>query len=441
MASSETIFALATPAHPSPVALIRISGPLALERGQTLFSAKTGSDPLSRRSIESTIELPLGTVPAAAWNLPAPHTLTGEDTLEIRVPGNPEIVRQLEEHLRGLGLRDAEPGEFTRRALDAGKLDLSRAEAVLQLITAGDETTRRQAVADLKGDTATVIGALAERLRAISARFEMTFDFSEEEHADAEVESLRYDLGTLVSELAEVVGTGQARPHRERPVVALFGPPNAGKSTLFNALLDVPRSLVSETPGTTRDPVEAECVLGSHTILLVDLSGVGELDADRGRFAELARYRALQADVLLALDAPESDETLREFRLLETRDGSVRARALWVHTKSDLSHSPSTQAGLESVSVSAVSGGGLDELRTRLTERLDQLASGGATSLLRLRCREAHTLLQHAINEDAPPEVAASDVRRALKLLDEALLSEAPGEVLDLIFSRFCIGK
>lgn len=431
----DTIFALATPAHPSPVALVRISGTATASITRTLCDAE-----MQRASIECCMQLPVGEVPAAAWVLPGPHTLTGEDTLELRIPGNMEIIRQLEERLRNLGCRDAERGEFTRRALEAGKLDLSKAEAVLQLINASEETARRQAVADLKGDTAAVLSALIERVRAISARFEMSFDFSEEEHAEAEVESLRRDLEKLVQELEQLVGSGEARPHRDQPVVALFGPPNAGKSTLYNALLDTPRSLVSETPGTTRDPVEDDCEVGGHRITLVDLSGVGALDADQGRFAKLARERALQADILLALDAPESDETLREYRTLEQQDAGVRARTLWVHTKSDLGKFPTVQAGLEAVVVSAVSGGGMDELRTRLNERLDRLASGGATSLLRMRSREALQTLHHA-KGDAPPEVAASDVRRALKLLDEALLSEAPGEVLDLIFSRFCIGK
>ena len=432
----DTIFALATPAHPSPVALIRVSGAATATVARALCDA-----PMKRASIECEVELSVGSVPAVAWVLPAPGTLTGEDTLELRIPGNMEIVRQLEESLRELGCRDAEPGEFTRRALDAGKLDLAKAEAVLQLINAGDEVARRQAVADLSGETTTVVAALGERLRAISARFEMSFDFSEEEHADAEVASLMEDLTQLVSELAKVVGSGESRPHRAHPVVALFGPPNAGKSTLYNALLGVNRSLVSETPGTTRDPVEAECALGTHTVLLVDLSGVGELDADRGRFAGCARDRALQSDVLLVLEAPDAERPLSEFAALEKQDAGLRSRALWIRTKRDLGEGPALSHGIESVDISAISGGGLNELRARLIERLDRIASGGATSLLRVRSREALTLLQNAVQESAPPEVAASDVRRALKLLDQALLSETPGEVLDLIFSRFCIGK
>jgi tRNA modification GTPase len=442
-----TIFALATPAHPSPVALLRISGPQTAAVTLALCGA-----PMRRASIECEIALPVGRVPAGAWILPGPHTLTGEDTLELRVPGNPTIVRQLEQRLIELGCRFADPGEFTRRALDAAKLDLSKAEAVLSLINAVTEAARRQAVADLSGHTAAAVGALAERLRAISARFEMSFDFSEEEHVEVEHHRLLGDLADVTRELSEVVDGGEMPPLRERPVIAVFGPPNAGKSSLFNALVGTPRALVSEVPGTTRDPVEAPCAFGTHDATLVDLSGVGKLDADRGRFAETARARALQADVVLVLEAPgQSNEALLGFRELESRDPGVRTRSLRVITMADVrpqhaasGDSPASPfdgglSSLDAVFVSAISGGGLEELRARIAARLDLLASGGATSLLRLRTHEALKLLQ--IEPAAPPEVIASDVRRALVLLDQALLSEVPGEVLDLIFSRFCIGK
>jgi len=434
MPRPETIFALATPAHPSPVALVRVSGPLVAEITRVLCGAE-----LRRASIDCRIVLPLGAVPAAAWLLPAPHTLTGDDVLELRVPGNPAIVRQLEQRLREMGARDAEPGEFTRRALDAGKLDLSRAEAVLQLVTATDDAARRNALADLSGRTAEQLAALTERLRALSARYEMSFDFSEEEHAEAFEQQLAADLQQFTDELRELLGAEPMAPRHQRPVIALFGPPNAGKSTLFNALLGKPRALVSEVAGTTRDPVEAELELGAHHALLVDLSGVGTSDADLGRFAETARARALEADLLLLLDAPGQHELAGEFAELQRRDASLRTRALWVYTKADLGPSSSANPGLEAVVVSAGSGGGLEDLRGRLIERLDQQASGSVTSLLRVRAGEAIKLLER--EEAAPSEVRAGDVRRALKLLDEALLAETPGEVLSLIFSRFCIGK
>jgi tRNA modification GTPase len=436
---AHTVFALATPPQPAPAALMRISGPQSPKVAKALFKADW-----RRANIRTKIELPVGQTPCIAWLMPAPETLTGEDTLELILPGHAEILRDLEERLREQGCRDAEPGEFTRRALDAGKIELSQAEATLALVTASDDAARRQAMADLRGDSARALARLTERLRELSARFEMSFDFSEEEHAHADEERLAADLRALTQELQDFSGTEGPRPGRELPRIALFGPPNAGKSSLFNALIGERRALVNDLPGTTRDPVQHGLTLGSQHATLEDLSGVGSLDGDQGRFATRAREHAAGADVLLVLCAPaQQSECLREFETLTARDPSVRARALWVHTMADLcSALPLNPAGLPEVTVSAASGAGLDDLRAQLAQRLGELAAGGVTSLLRSKSREALTTLQGAIADPhTPPEAMAGEVRRALRLLDHAMLSSTPGEILDLIFSRFCIGK
>jgi tRNA modification GTPase len=433
MTSSRAIFALATP-HGGVAAMLRVSG-----AGVPGIAAGLGVAAWRRGATEHGLDLSVGRVPCLAWLLPAPRTLTGDDTLELILPGNRHVVQELEEHLHALGAREAEPGEFTRRALEAGNLDLSRAEATLALINAQDDATRRQALDDLSGETAARVKALAERLRTLSARYEMLFDFSEEEHAEPVEDALTADLAHVTRELREFAGHPPAASARQVPVVALFGPPNAGKSSLFNALLGLPRSTVSAHPGTTRDPVTQPCAFGPYNAELVDLSGVGMADADRGRFEGTAHGRARNADLLLALEPPGDSDARASFERLCRQDPGLRARAIRVFTMSDL-RGAQPESDLESCTVSALSGAGLDELRGRIEARLREIAVGGVTSRLRHGCRKATELLE-GLGPDAPPEAVAGEVRRALTALDEGLLHATPGDVLDHIFSRFCIGK
>lgn len=432
-----TIFALATSLQPAPVALFRISGPDSARIASSMLGAE-----FRAASLDASIDTDLGRTPCRAWLLPAPRTLTAEDMLELRIPGSPRLVTAVEALLLNLGARHAQPGEFTRRALTAGKLALSRAEAVSALINAQGEAERRQALADLSGHTAQLLSALTERTRILSAGYEVAFDFSEDEPEAAPLEKLSADLTRLTNELATFCSTTPHRPMRDTPVVALFGPPNAGKSSLFNALLGERRALVSELPGTTRDPVRAPLSIAGLNCELRDLSGVGAADADAGRFANAARSEALAADVLLLLCAPgQQDELSHEFEALLLRDKDLFSRSIWVDTMTDrlAAHATGTR-GLESLAVSAMTGNGLEFLRSAISGRLIASARGAATSLLRVRATQALAALR-AVEDNAPPEAMASAVRRALTLLDESLLSSAPGEVLDLIFSRFCIGK
>lgn len=437
--SVDTIFALATSLQPAPVALVRVSGAACVRMAGELLGVDFRAD-----AVDALISTRLGRTPCRAWFMPAPRTLTGEPTIEIRVPGNPRLVAAVEARLSDLGARRAEPGEFTRRALEAGKLDLSRAEAVAALINSQSEAERRQALADLSGASARELAALTERFRVLSAGYEVAFDFSEDEPEAAPLERLGAEFAALARELEAFCVRAPHRPLRERPVVALFGPPNAGKSSLFNALLGKRRSLVSELPGTTRDPVRAPFSVAGFECELRDLSGVGADDADAGRFAETARGEALGADVLLLLCAPrQASELKREFEALLARDADLASRVIWVNTMTDRTnaHDPAgSSCALETVSVSALTGSGLDALSAAIAARLAAAAGGAATSLLRVRAAEALRAVQE-VKSEAPPEALAGAVRRALTLLDEALLASAPGEVLDLIFSRFCIGK
>ncbi len=435
-ARQRTVFALATSAKPALIAVMRVSGWSAPDIAQQF-----GVD-WKRRGVVCTVDLGLGSMPIHLWCMPSPNSYTGQDTLEIFFPGHPEIITALASWLEAEGCVAAEAGEFTRLAVESGKLDLSRAEAVMALVTAHDDASRRQALSDLSGQSAEVLTDLTSQLRQISARYEMLFDFSEEEHAETEEASLSNDLKGFLSNLKTHVGKDSAA-RTNSPTIALYGPPNAGKSSLFNALLGKPRSLVTDIAGTTRDAVRETIQIGPHAATLFDLSGIGKSDADFGSFAEDSTKRALEADVLLLLAEPSSEaESTALFAKLETEDAAIRGRALWIYTKTD-NQKPPTQnpIKLEQVNVSATSGAGLDALQEMLSQRLNDAATGGSVSLQRQKAGEAERVLEVVDNDDLPPEAVAREVRHALTLLDEALLNDNPGDVLDLIFSRFCIGK
>jgi len=434
MAPTDTIFAAATPAAASVAALVRVSGGLCAEIAGALGVS------WARQTLRAT--LPGGT-PCMLLCSPSPASYTGEDTLEIVLPGNPWLLRTAAAWLNSHGCRAAQPGEFTRRALGHGRINPSQATATLALVNAQSEADHRAALAELSGHLARQTAALADRLRKVSARHEMLFDFSEEEHAHAEETRLLEDLTELTRLLQDLCGQPRHAAPRAEPVVALFGPPNAGKSSLFNALVGSARALVSPLPGTTRDAVRATIVLQSRPATLVDLSGVGEHDSDQGRFAETARDLALQADVLLVLAAPgQANEALAQYNLIAAGDADLSPRALFVDSMGDLQPPAQVTVPLPRFSVSAASGAGMDALRAELAARVLRASVGGVTSLLRDRIAEAAAVLNAALADDAMPgEARAREVRHALTLLDQGLLAEAPGDVLDYIFGQFCIGK
>ncbi|MBX3473426.1 MAG: 50S ribosome-binding GTPase [Planctomycetes bacterium] len=437
MPQADTIFALATPPGASVAALMRVSGPLC----PAIARQWTDAD-WTRGTRVTRIPLPAGDVPCLVLASPAPRSFTCEDTLELLLPGQQALVSQLEKQLATLGCRRAQPGEFTRRALQSGRITATQAAGMLALVNAQTDAEHRRAHEELSGAAAARVMQLARRLRDLSARHEMLFDFSEEEHAPQEQAGLTAELAALVAELGEFCGQ-PPRPPRPEPLVALFGPPNAGKSTLFNALLGVPRALVSPLPGTTRDPVRALLVVEGRNALLADLSGVGQTDADAGRFGKAARDAALEADVLLVLAAPGQHEAaLAEFHALCLCDSTLAGRSLLVHTMADLSAGPPPPSTMPAVALSAASGAGLAQLRLELASRLARASLGSGFSLLRERAGQAHDVLRAALaDRDMPMEARARELRHALVLLDEGLLADAPGDVLDHIFSRFCIGK
>lgn len=300
MRSDPTIFALATPRQPAARAVIRISGAAS----ESIFAGACGS---------TTLATALGSVPAAIWRFPAGASATGEACCELHLPGNLWLIDSVEAMLRDAGLQHAAPGEFTRRAYLNGVLDLASAEAVMALVSSSDRQAARRARAQASGKVSRDIRALTADLEDLCARFEVSFDFDEE--AADQVDETRFLRASevLASRLRAIAGTPQLG-RTEVPRIVMAGEANAGKSTLFNALLGRTRAAVADVSGTTRDVVSETLHLQGMNVLLQDTAGLkrpssGPDSAIEQDALHQTRESVLRADLLLlVVPAPLSGD-------------------------------------------------------------------------------------------------------------------------------------
>ncbi len=439
--TDDTIVALATPPGAGARAIVRLSGPRSLAAVGALFSPREALAPGTRALAEGSVRLPgvAAALPADVYLWPAPHSYTGQDMAELHVLSAPPLVEALVAALLQAGARPAGPGEFTLRAFLSGKLDLTRAEAVHGVIAAGSRDELKQALAQLAGGVARPLQALRDDLLNLLADVEAGLDFAEEDVQFVEEQDLLLRLGSALAHITLVGKQLEQRGVAGRDFrVVLAGRPNAGKSSLFNALADA-SALVSPEPGTTRDYLVRRLDLGGVAVELVDTPGWQPAGDDiEAQAQSLGREQAERADlVLLCLEAgvtPSAAET----NLL----GQERPAAVGVATKCDLGESPA-----DLLATSAVTGAGLEALRALLAERARQRAQPPlAPSLSRCRhhvaeclacLRRAHSV---ALYHD-PPEILALELRGALEQLGEMVGAVYTDDLLDRIFSRFCIGK
>lgn len=436
MRDGDTIVALSSGTVPSGVAVIRVSGP----RAAALITAAIGELPQPRRLTLSAIRsgdeiLDHGLV---AW-FPGPHSFTGEDCVELQVHGSPAVVRALLRALTtGDGVRLAEAGEFTRRAFENGRLDLTEVEGLGDLISAQTDKQRRQAVARLDGALSRQLESWRLRLLDARAEIEARLDFSDEGDVDAALpERIAGSIAELAVELnAALASLDHGRIVREGLRVALAGPPNAGKSSLLNALAKSDLAIVSDEAGTTRDVREVAIDLGGQMVILVDMAGLretqskAEAEGVRRAFLEIG-----QADLVLWLEAP--DIAPIEMPRLETDAPMWR-----VATKEDLGPA---RAGTE-LAISTRTGVGIDQLTERLQLFAAEVTGYGEPALLdRERDREAIAIavncLRDAQAEFHELELAAEALRRAADSLSRLLGRMDAESVLDRLFAAFCIGK
>lgn len=443
---TDTIFALATAPGRAAVAVVRLSGPAS---GGVLQSLTGKAVPAARRASLRRLMAKDGRVLDEAlviWT-PGPGSYTGEDAAELHLHGGPAIVEGVIQALHDVGLRLAEPGEFTRRAFENGKLDLAQAEAVADLVDAETEGQARQALGQLGGALSQRYEAWRGQLVQAQAMLEAAVDFPDEELPADVADRARPPLERLLAEISEALADeGRGRRVREGFRVALIGAPNAGKSSLLNALAGRDAAIVTATPGTTRDVIEVPLVLGGYKVLLADTAGVRDTEeAIEAEGVRRARAWAEGADLRLwAVDQSASGDWRQAY-------GLARPGDLLLLTKADLppgaDRSDVMATGLESLAISTLATVDVLKVREVVEQRVvSALGSGEAPLATRIRhgesLREAHLRLSRALDALEPAvELAAEDVRLAARALARVTGRIGAEDILDVVFSSFCIGK
>lgn len=430
--TTDTIFALATPPGRGGIAVFRISGPRA---GAALEAATGRARPAPRRlSVRHLLDAGGAAVDEAmvVW-FPEGRSYTGEEMAELHVHGGRATAARVSDMLSSLdGCRIADPGEFTRRALENGRMDLLQVEGLADLIDAETEMQRAQALALVKGEASGRVARWRRDLLSALALLEASIDFADEEEAPldvtAEVDALISGVLTDLDEELRHARFGERV--REGFRVALVGAPNSGKSTLFNRLVGREAAITSDVPGTTRDVIEAACDFRGLPVILQDLAGLRASEDRVERIGVDRAFRAAElADLRLFLCCEEQDAGVYEHL---RRPGDI---AVW--TKSDLADGPGD------ISISAVRGVNIAALSEAIATALSSRAAGSGVMGRRrqiIKAQAAAEYLRRGLNERMV-EIKVLEIRQGLSELESLIGAIGVEDVLDEIFSRFCMGK
>jgi tRNA modification GTPase len=435
----DTIAAVSTAPGRAAIAIVRISGPEAGTALDTIAGPRPEPRRASVRAVRDPRDARLIDRGLALW-LPGPGSATGEDMAELHLHGGRAVVTATLDALFACpGVRAAEPGEFTRRAVLAGRMDLAEAEGLADLLAAETEAQRRQAMLQAEGALSAVVERWRERLVGAMALVEAGIDFSDEDGVPAEARAqAREVIGALLADMSDALADSRAERLRDGFRVAIVGPPNAGKSSLLNALARRDVAIVTDIPGTTRDVLEIHLDLDGFPVILADTAGLRETeDAIELEGVRRAAARAEAADLALWIE----DATA-------TGDAppTLSAAALWrVANKIDLAPEAALDADHR---LSARTGAGLDALITALGRAAgDALEAGEDVGMTRARHREALTAVSASLAEaldgwdELADELLAELLRRASDDLGRITGRIGVEDVLDRVFSSFCIGK
>lgn len=467
--TSDTIAAIATPPGSGGIGIIRVSGPDAVSAATALFRRSGGAScdlenavpPVEWEShrlyhgfiVEPEAERVIDEVLVAVMR--APRSYTREDVVEIQAHAGPAGLRAILEQVLRRGVRLAEPGEFTRRAFLNGRIDLSQAEGVMDLIAARSRAALSAASAQVAGELREVVEIIRDTLMSLMAHIEAAIDFPDEMEGELSGNEVRNRLKKeVITPIAELIRRADAgRVAREGVQVVVAGRPNVGKSSLVNRLLGKERAIVTAVPGTTRDLIEEEMTLDGMSLTLTDTAGLHDTEDPVEQIGVArARERLATADLVLLV----TEATVPP----GPGDRDVAAAAgdrplIWVVNKMDLADDvgipspPDGQERVAKVQVSAKFGTGMDELRQRMVEAVEPaIAAAEHGAIPNLRHRElldnALTSVRDAITAmeaGHPFELIAIDLNAAVEQLGTILGDTVRPDVLDEIFSRFCIGK
>ena len=458
----DIIAAIATGHSPIAIGIVRVSGQGCFACCDRVFRAFNGS-PFSQQTPRNMVFGEMldaqGRVidQGLAVRFPGPRSYTGEDSAEFHCHGSPVVLRELLGALFAAGARQAKAGEFTRRAFLNGRLDLTQAEAVIDLIDAETASAARNAAAQLDGGLRRVLEPIQDALLDVTSRFYAVVDYPDEDIEDIRPEQVAQALDSSAAALDRLLATCQRGKVLKSGVrTAIVGRPNAGKSSLLNALAGFDRAIVTDIPGTTRDTVEESVLCGGVLLRLTDTAGIRDTEDTVEQLGVERSRKALEAaDLVLAVvdgSVPPTEEDLEVLRL-----AAKAPRWIAVFSKCDLWDTKARSVGVigqvgtpaASVSLSAVTGQGLDRLEAAVAALFPAGEAPDSGSLLTdqrqeeaaRRARDAVRRAKEALDAGLTPDAILTDAEEALDALGELTGRTAKEEIVSRIFSRFCVGK
>ncbi len=422
----DTIFALSSGQPPAGIGVIRVTGPQVVE----VLNDIVGRVPKPRRATRADFrDVSRGTLDdGLVVFFPGPNSVTGEDLAEFHCHGGRAVINAMENRLAGVaGCRRAEPGEFTRRAFANGRIDLSEAEGLADLLSAETEIQRRSAMAMMGGVLSRQVEGWREKLLRLSAQIEAVLDFDDEDDVSSLPQSFDRLLAELHHELLDALDAPFAETLKDGFRVALAGPPNAGKSTLFNALVESEAAITADIAGTTRDVLTRSVAISGVPFTFIDMAGLRDESDDRIESIGIARAKEeiARADLVLWL-GPEGQGPAGSWEIAAQVDRGGSGKVAPHHR------------------ISAVTGEGMKELREALLETArSAMPKPGAAALnarQRGRLAEAADAL-NAAQLQSDPLLVAENLRRSRQAFDALVGRTSTEDVLDALFGRFCIGK